>query len=60
MKKPSPIKIALNPVKKSSQVHSIGYELNRPDKVLEDAAKTLTATIKGETGLPLFHGKPGV
>ena len=36
------------------------YELNRPDKVLEDAAKTLTSTIKGETGLPLFHGKPGV
>jgi len=36
------------------------YELNRPDKVLEDAAKTLTSTIKGETGIPLFHGKPGV
>lgn len=34
------------------------YELNRPDKVLEDAAKTLTATIQGQTGLPLFHGKP--
>lgn len=36
------------------------YELNRPDKVLEDAAKMLTVTIKSETGFPLFHGKPGV
>ena len=26
MKKPSPVKITLNPVKKSSQVHSIGYD----------------------------------
>jgi len=34
------------------------YELNRPDKVLEDAAKTLTANIKDATGFPMFHGKP--
>lgn len=34
------------------------YELNRPDKVLEDAAKTLTANIKEATGFTLFHGKP--
>ncbi len=34
------------------------YELNRADKVLEDAAKTLTADIQAKTGFPLFHGKP--
>lgn len=34
------------------------YELNRPDKVLEDAAKTLTAAIQDKTGFPIFHGKP--
>ena len=39
---------------------SFWYELNRPDKVLEDAAKTLTATIQDATGFPLFHGNPFV
>jgi len=34
------------------------YELIRQDKVVEDAAKTLTATIQEQTGFPLFHGKP--
>ena len=37
---------------------SFWYELNRPDKVLEDAAKTLTETIQEATGFPLFHGNP--
>jgi uncharacterized protein YfdQ (DUF2303 family) len=39
---------------------SFWYELNRPDKVLEDAAKTLTTTIQSATGFPLFHGNPFV
>lgn len=34
------------------------YELVRQDKVLEDAALTLTDTIQKQTGFPLFHGKP--
>ena len=34
------------------------YELHRPDKVLEDAAKTMTANIQEKTGFPIFHGKP--
>lgn len=34
------------------------YELIRQDKVLEDAARTLTTSIKEATGFPLFHGKP--
>lgn len=34
------------------------YELNREDKVLEDAARTLTASIQEKTGFPLFHGNP--
>jgi uncharacterized protein YfdQ (DUF2303 family) len=34
------------------------YELTRPDKTLEDAARTLTASIQAETGFPMFHGNP--
>jgi len=34
------------------------YELVRPDKVLEDAAKSLIEKIKTETGSPFFFGKP--
>lgn len=37
---------------------SFWYELIRPDKVVEDAAKTITTTIQEATGFPLFHGKP--
>lgn len=36
---------------------SFRYELIRPDKVLEDAARTISETI-AETGYPLFHGNP--
>jgi uncharacterized protein YfdQ (DUF2303 family) len=34
------------------------YELNRADKVLEAAAKTLTQSIQEKSGFPLFHGNP--
>lgn len=34
------------------------YELYRPDKVLEDAAKTVTSNIQEKTGFPIFHGRP--
>lgn len=34
------------------------YELNREDKVMEDAAKTLTASIQQKIGFPLYHGNP--
>lgn len=34
------------------------YELQRPDKALEDAAKTLTAGIHAATGFPMYHGNP--
>lgn len=37
---------------------SFWYELNRPDKALEDAAKTLTESIQTTTGFPMFHGNP--
>lgn len=37
---------------------SFWYELIRPDKVVEDAAKTITTTIQEATGFPLFHGRP--
>jgi len=37
---------------------SFWYELNRADKVLEDAALTLTDKIQKQTGFPLFHGNP--
>jgi len=36
------------------------YELNRPDKVIEDAAKTLTQSIQEATTFPIFHGLPFV
>lgn len=34
------------------------FELIRPDKVLEDAAKGLVEQVKTGTGLPLFYGHP--
>lgn len=34
------------------------YEINRADKVLEAAAKTLTQSIQEASGFPLFHGNP--
>lgn len=34
------------------------YELNRPDQVLESAAKNLTASIKSVSGFPMYHGNP--
>ena len=34
------------------------FELVRHDKVLEAAAKTLTASIQEKTGFPLYHGNP--
>lgn len=34
------------------------YELHRPDKALEDAAKTLTSSIQAATGFPIYHGNP--
>lgn len=34
------------------------FELNRPDRQLEDAAKTLTDSIQAATGFPMFHGNP--
>lgn len=34
------------------------YELIRPDKILEDATKTLINKIKVSTGVPLFFGQP--
>lgn len=37
---------------------SFWYELIRPDKVVEDAAKMITSTIQEATGFPMFHGKP--
>lgn len=37
---------------------SFWYELIRPDKVLEDAARTITAKIQEATGFPMYHGKP--
>ncbi|MXS84328.1 DUF2303 family protein [Nitrosomonas oligotropha] len=33
------------------------YELIRPDKVIEDATKTMIEKIKSETGVPLYFGK---
>ena len=35
-------------------------ELVRPDRTLEDAARTLTASITEKTGFPMFHGNPFV
>lgn len=34
------------------------FELVRHDKVLEAAAKTLTASIQEKTGFPMYHGNP--
>jgi uncharacterized protein YfdQ (DUF2303 family) len=34
------------------------YELQRPDKVLEDASKELIAKINTESGLPVIYGTP--
>lgn len=34
------------------------FELVRHDKVLEAAAKTLTASIHEKTGFPMYHGNP--
>jgi uncharacterized protein YfdQ (DUF2303 family) len=39
---------------------SFWFELIRPDKVLEAAAQTLIAKIRGETGNPFFFGDPGL
>lgn len=36
------------------------FELIRPDRVLEDATKTLITKIKTETDIPLFMGNPGI
>lgn len=33
------------------------YELIRPDRVIEDATKTMIQKIKSETGVPLYFGK---
>lgn len=35
------------------------FELIRPDRVLEDAAKSLIEKIRTETGRPIFMGQPG-
>lgn len=40
---------------KEGQLH-FWYELIRPDKILEDATKTLISHIKGETDVPLYFG----
>lgn len=37
---------------------SFWYELQRPDKALEDAAKTLTFRIRSLSGFPMYHGNP--
>ncbi len=34
------------------------YELQRPDRVLEDASKAMVEKIKTTTGLPVIFGKP--
>jgi len=48
--KPNPVKITLNPVKKSSSIGLTRCWRMRP--------RRSTANIKEATGFTLFHGKP--
>lgn len=39
---------------------TLWYELIRPEKIIEDAAKELIAGVRDKTGMPVLFGKPAV
>lgn len=39
---------------------SLWYELIRPEKIIEDAAKELIEGVRNKTGMPVLFGKPAV